>query len=288
MLDRRTRIACRPNGSNFGHRPSDYAAKPRHYNLGMPPQSDSAIVLMRLDYSESSQVIVFFTRDHGKVRAIAKGVKRGTKARFAVGVDLLDVGRIVFSSRVDGPALATLTEWKPSRTLFGLRERLARLRSAEYVAEVTGHLTEDHDPHPQLFDALLGTLQALADADDTLPWLVSFQLILLSEVGLLPRFDGCVLCGRESDLTHFSAHQGGLVCRNCEPGQIEKRRVSERTRRALQLATAEVTEDPAAARLSEMPPGGFALLNYHIAHLIGREPRLAASILSPQRQRLVE
>ena len=47
---------------------------------------DQAIVLGRLDYSETSQVHVLFAREHGKVRAIAKGIKRGTKKRFAAAV----------------------------------------------------------------------------------------------------------------------------------------------------------------------------------------------------------
>ena len=55
----------------------------------MPLVKDEAIVLRRLDSSESSQVLVFFTREHGPQRLIAKGIKRGTKQRFATGIDLL-------------------------------------------------------------------------------------------------------------------------------------------------------------------------------------------------------
>ena len=100
--------------------------------------SDSAVVLTRLDYSETSQVIVLLTRAHGKVRAIAKGIKRGTKKRFAAGIDLLDVGQVVVSSRYErGPGLATVTEWKQTRSLSGLREKLFRIQGAQYVAEIT-------------------------------------------------------------------------------------------------------------------------------------------------------
>jgi DNA repair protein RecO len=86
--------------------------------------SDDAVVLARLDYSETSQVIVLFTRSYGKVRAIAKGIKRHTKTRFAVGIDLLDIGHVVVSAHPDrSAALATVTEWNPAASLSGLREK---------------------------------------------------------------------------------------------------------------------------------------------------------------------
>ena len=47
--------------------------------------ADQAVVLLRYDYSETSQIVALMTRDHGVVRAIAKGIKRGTKTRFATG-----------------------------------------------------------------------------------------------------------------------------------------------------------------------------------------------------------
>jgi DNA repair protein RecO (recombination protein O) len=98
----------------------------------MPLIRDEAVVLGRLDYSETSQVIVVLTRAHGKLRAIAKGIKRGTRARFAVGIDLLDVGTLVASGRSERDGgLATVTEWRQTRSLSGLRERLSRIEAAE-------------------------------------------------------------------------------------------------------------------------------------------------------------
>jgi len=247
------------------------------YDAVMSAISDSAVVLKRLDYSETSQVIVFFTREHGKVRAIAKGIKRSTKTRFAVGIDLLDVGRLVVSSRQErGATLATLTEWKQTRSLSGLREKLHRIHAAEYIADITAQLTEDWDPHAAVFDALLSAFEMLADADEPLAETVAFQLALLESVGSVPRFDVCVLCGRSQDLTYFSSFEGGMVCRHCEPAQIEKREVSARTLQALR------------GRPSASLVGAFDVLNYHIAHSIGREPALAAKLVPPAKRRLID
>ena len=238
---------------------------------------DSAVVLRRLDYSETSQIIVFFTREHGKIRAIGKGLKRSTKTRFAVGLDLLDMGTLVASSRQErGGTLATVIEWKQTRSLSGLRDQLSRINGAQYAGEITGSLTEDWDPHPDLFEALVAVLAELATASAPLAAVVRYQSTLLRSVGSWPRFDSCVLCGRRTDLTHFSSFEGGMVCRHCEPGQIEKREVARPTLRELQRGG-----------LSESITGPFDLLNYHIAHLMGREPLLAAKLIPATQRRTV-
>ncbi len=254
----------------------------------MPNICDDAVVLARLDYSETSQILVLFTREHGKVRAIAKGIKRGTKTRFAAAIDLLDVGRITLSSRQERAAnLATVTEWKQTKSLGGLREKLHRIRGAEYAAEVTAQLTEDWDPHVELFDALITALGKLAESSEPLGPVVAYQLHLLESIGSLPRFDACVRCGRVSDLTHFSSIEGGMICRHCEPGQVEKWEVSTSTLEALErLANRGLESAPAEARGSLS--GAFGVLDYHIAHLMGREPSLASKLVPPARRRMVE
>jgi DNA repair protein RecO (recombination protein O) len=235
----------------------------------MPLIRDQAVVLARLDYSETSQVIVLFTREHGKVRAIAKGIKRGTKQRFAAGIDLLDIGSVNLSARQERQAsLATVTEWRQTRSLSGLREKLHRIQAGQYLAEITAALTEDWDPHERLFDSLLSALSVLADAPEPLEQTTGYQRVLLTEIGSWPRFDACVLCGRTEQLTHFSSFEGGAVCRHCEPVQVEKREVGLKTLAWL----ANGRPCPSWA-----PP--FELLDYHIAHLMGREPKVSASLL---------
>ncbi len=299
---------------------------------------DQAVVLARFDYSETSQVIVLLTRQHGKVRAIAKGIKRGTRNRFAVGIDLLDIGQVVASSRQERSAnLATVTEWKQTHSLSGLREKLFRIHGAEYMAEVTGHLTEDWDPHVELFDALVAALLALCEAPEPLTPVVAYQLRLLESIGSQPGFDTCLRCGRSNDLTHFSSLEGGVICRHCEPGQVEKWAVSPATlailttmaRRSVQRSrvawprlrghvdreterapvcgtdfpvgqmtdwkvgpTDATHETAGGARPTTAGYGSlvgpFATLNYHIAHLMGREPLLASKLVPPARRRVVE
>ncbi len=251
----------------------------------MPLIRDAAVVLGRIDYSESSQILVLFTREHGKVRAIAKGAKRSTKTRFAPGVDLLDIGTVIFSVRHErAEGLATLTEWKQTQSLSGLREKLDRINAAQYAAEVTARLTEDWDPHVDLFDELIDTLKSLSESKEVLEWVVRYQLALLDKIGSLPRFDACVNCGREGELTHFSSFEGGLICRSCEVGQVEKWEIAPSTIELLNLP-----DGGAAPRLSNEKDlqSAFSLLNYHLAHLMGMEPRLAESLVPTQRRRRI-
>lgn len=240
----------------------------------MQPIKDDAIVLRRLDFSETSQVLAVFTRRHGKVRLIAKGVKRSTKTRFATAIDLLECGAIVFSSRASrGAELANLIEWKQTAPMSGLRSRLERLYAAQYLAGITADLTEDWDPHPGLFQGLWEALEGLQDADDVLPIAVHFQCVLLRDVGSMPRFDACMACSRPMPTPgpiHFSSLEGGLVCRDCEAARSEK---YELARAALAWLTGRPHDATGLAQ-------AFGVLDYHLAHLIGRKPALSATLLS--------
>src|SRR5438552_19214246 len=114
---------------------------------------DDAIVLRRLDYSETSQILLIFCRELGAQRLIAKGIKRGTKTRVAVGVDLLEFGTIVLSRRSTADAqLGTITESPQHATFPHLRRDLLRPYSAQYAAEPTAPPTNSADPHPTLFN----------------------------------------------------------------------------------------------------------------------------------------
>jgi DNA repair protein RecO (recombination protein O) len=249
----------------------------------MPVIRDEAVVLGRLDYSENSQILVLFTREHGKARSIAKGIRRGTKTRFAAGIDLLDVGAVILNARQErGEALASLTEWRQTEALSGLRERLPRLHAALYAAELTSRLTEDWDPHERLFDYLLKTLRDLCTAEEALTATVRFQIALLRDIGAQPRFDACVACGRNRELTHFSSFEGGLICRNCEAVRVEKREVGPNT---IALLRGQRKDAP---RSETLLAAAFSLLNYHLAHLMSREPALANHVVPPRLQRRVE
>ncbi len=228
------------------------------------------MVLRRLDYSETSQVIAVFTREHGQQRLIAKGIKRGTKSRVAVGVDLLELGSVVFSAHPGkDDVLGIMTEWRQTESFPHLRSDLAKLYAAQYAAEVCSQLTETGDPHPILFDAIAELFAALA-SKSALMGLVPFLQAMLREIGLRPDWERCASCGRAETATgqgvYFSSHQGGVICRDCEPAIVEKRRVTPSAIRCLRKEAVEDSDDL---------PGAFDVLDYHLRETMARPARLS-------------
>ena len=203
----------------------------------MAPIKDQAVVLGRLDYSETSQVVTVFTRAQGAHRLLAKGVKRGTKKRFAPGIDLLERGAVVFlpSTRAEG-GLGTLIEWRQEDAYLALRSRLRAWYAAQYGAQITLAMTEQADPHPELFDALVALLTGLCGPGSALGQVVQYQRALLRSAGLWPDLTRCVVCDRPAPperSAYCSIRQGGLVCRSCRPNCPDARLLDSATLEAL-------------------------------------------------------
>lgn len=225
---------------------------------------DEAIVLRRLDYSETSQVLLLFTRMHGAIRVIAKGAKRSTKTRFVPGIDLLERGQVVFIRSGRGEnRLGTLAEWRQSEAHLGLRLNLARWYAGQYAAEITAMMLEDEDPHGELFEALCEFLSSANTADAVAPLVARFQSVLLKTVGLWPELQRCVLCGRAGAAgksAQFAVAQGGLVCSACSPRAGEVRKVDAATLNALNTAVFDESQSKRAV----------VLLDEAIRHAVGR------------------
>ncbi|UCD28559.1 MAG: DNA repair protein RecO, partial [Planctomycetota bacterium] len=237
---------------------------------------DRAIVLRRLDYSETSQVLVLFTRLHGSQHLIAKGVKRGTKNKFSTGIDLLEHGQLVFLAKSDThQGLGTLTECQQTNAYLGLRCNMQRWYCGQYAAEITAAMTEVGDPHPDVFDALADLLGSLCTSEHALPLLVEYQCALLAEAGLWPDLTRCVNCDRtapQGRSAYYVAHQGGLICSNCQGSLADKRRISAATLSALRQ------RDFNNASVSD----AFNILDYTISIAMNRQPALTKFIRAGQ------
>jgi DNA repair protein RecO (recombination protein O) len=235
----------------------------------MPAIKDQAVALRRLDYSETSQVLLFLTREHGPRRLLAKGIKRSTKKKPAAGIDLLEHGLLEFSSRAGGDSgLGMLMEWQQVNIYLGLRTGLDRLYAAQYAAEVTAGMVEEADPHPEVFDALVGLLEGLVAGGEALPLLTRYQATLLAGVGLWPDLTRCMLCDKPAPpgrAGFFSAGQGGLICRDCVNRVPEKTKVNASILDALRKGEFDNTT----------APGSFEFLDYTFTHILARRPELS-------------
>lgn len=182
----------------------------------MPTYRDEAIVLRKLDYGEADQIYTLLTRGHGKVGAIAKGVRR-PNSRLAPALDLfarIDVllasGRnldvVAQAERLPGPRV----EADPDLTAH-----------AALVAELAERVTEDRHPLEGLYDLTSVALHDLAVEPDPRRATAWFLMQALELLGFGPQLQACASCERElaPAPAAFSAAAGGLLCDRCaDPG----------------------------------------------------------------------
>lgn len=238
----------------------------------MSTEKATALVLRTTDWSESSRIATLWTREFGKVRALAKGSRR-LKSNFENALDLLTLCRIVFL-RKSSDSLDLLTEAQVIQRFPRLRTDLAALYAAYYVAELLAEGTRDYDPHPLLFDEALDTLQTLGGAECG-PRVARFEMVLLREMGYSPVLDHCAGCGGsvlETELA-FSVAANGVLCRRCRGGQRDSRPLPPSTWRTLQelAAPGDGWRRPWSAQVrAEVRQ----LLGQYLTYLLGRRPRL--------------
>jgi len=153
-------------------------------------QKTEAMVIRVADFSETSRVVTLFSRDFGKIAAMAKGGRR-LKGPFEAALDLLATCQIVFL-RKSTDVLDLLTEAKLISRFRPPSRNLDSLYAGYYVAELLSGLTEDYDPYPVLYDQANLALQRLAEDVDVRPVLLRFEMVLLREIGQMPSVDRCV------------------------------------------------------------------------------------------------
>jgi DNA repair protein RecO (recombination protein O) len=251
---------------------------------------DLAICIRDIDYSETSQIVTLFTRQAGKLNAIAKGSKR-PKSKFGGPIEILSFGEIVFSDS-SREKLSTLTEFQQQNLIHAHKDLFA-LNCCLFGAELINKLTHDFDPHPALFDSFLQFLQNVSKHQSSsikhqhiLRLLILFQLSLLKEIGLQLIFSHCVNCktrysaGRlttEMQNTryegYFSSSARGLICRDCEVSFPDKIKLS---RKALQcLANTTLLSNIDEKILNEIEK----VLIHHLTQTLGYPPKMSKHIL---------
>jgi len=174
---------------------------------------DRAVVVRTHKLGEADRIVVLLTAEHGKVRAIAKGIRK-TKSRFGGRLEpLTHVSLLLYQGReLDIVSQAETID--PTRPLM---EDLDRLTQGLALLEAVDRLTPDREPVPDLYRMLVGALRTLATRPSELVVPAFFWKVLASE-GLRPELDRCVRCGTEGPLVAFDLDEGGTLCRTCRQG----------------------------------------------------------------------
>lgn len=177
---------------------------------------DVGVVLRTYKLRESDRIVVLHTAEHGKVRAVAKGVRK-TKSRFGARLEPMShVSVLLYRGR----ELDIVSQAESVTSLAPLLSSLDRMSQGMAVIEAVDQLSIEREPNHRLYTMLVGVLGAIADRPSPLN-VAAFYWKLLAAEGLSPVLDGCVRCGgREPDvqLVAFDLAEGGVLCRSCRSG----------------------------------------------------------------------
>lgn len=181
----------------------------------MPIQKSEAILLGRQDLRETSLILVFYTKDFGKIKGIVRGV-RGPHAQYSGGsLEIFAHDEIVFYERRRSE-LFTVSQCDLVEFFNPVRESLERLAYASYIVELLDSVTTLGEKNGDVFDLLLNSLRLLGG--DSSPKRVAriFEIKLLGLLGMMPALDMCANCSGKVDASaKFSFRNGGLICRSC-------------------------------------------------------------------------
>ena len=249
----------------------------------MSAEKSEALVIRQVDFSETSRVVTLFTRDFGKISALAKGARR-LKGPFESALDLLARCQIVFL-RKSSSGLDLLTEAKLlDRFQPGSRD-LVGLYGGYYVAELLASLSEEYDPHPTWYDEAARTLDRLEKSDNSRLAIIRFELVTLREIGQLPSLENCVVCGAGAGIDSefgFWVSQGGLICRNCRPQEYQQQSVQPGTVALLRRLSGESDASidrlaVSAVQLQQMRQ----FMTTAISYVLGHRPKMLRYLQSP-------
>ncbi|OYP37504.1 DNA repair protein RecO [Rhodopirellula sp. MGV] len=240
----------------------------------MAAEQTTAIVLRTIEFSETSLVVHLLTRDFGQIAALAKGARR-PKSSFEGSLDLLAVCRVVLI-RKSSDALDLLTEAKLQRRFRGAEKSLQRLYAGYYIAEMLRLLTDNHDPHPALYDAALDALGQIDGTGNPATALLGFDCAALRLLGHAPTTRSCADCGNvvpRLGRLPFAPFAGGVVCKSCRSRQMSIINLALESIEQLEVMLAPHTRQP--VRVSAPVYGELrSMLNRYIQAILGTMPRM--------------
>src|ERR671925_258262 len=177
----------------------------------MPLYKEQGIVLRSVKLGEADKIVSILTQGSGKIRAVAKGIRR-TNSKFGARLEpLTHVSLLLYRGR----SLDTITQAEIVSPFRRIRSDLDLIAAGETMLEAVDKVAEEHERNVRLFLLLLSGLRALDSGPrDAAAVAESFLLKLLSLSGFHPSLTACAVCGRR-DPELFSSGQGGAVCVGC-------------------------------------------------------------------------
>ena len=246
---------------------------------GMPLYKEQGVVLRSQKLGEADKIVTVMTQGSGKVRAVAKGIRK-TNSRFGARLEpFTHVSLMVYRGR---GALDTVSQAEIVSSFPSLRDDLDRFAAGETMLEAVDKVAEEHERNVRLFMLLLTGLRALdAGPKDAAAVTESFLLKMLSLSGFHPSLTACAVCGRPAP-ERFASGQGGAVC--VSDADLDAGPVSTQALEHLAMLggtgmveAGETSVDPRTRREARGLLFGFA--EYHLERRMKSLPILARSLV---------
>ena len=226
------------------------------------------IVLRTYDLKEADKIVVLFSREHGVVRGVAKGVKR-LKSRFGSSLEPFSIIKATYN----GKESAELFNIERTDLIESNFAAASVPSSLETLTELTGFLlalSPPGDPNEALFRMVRRVLGAAVREPEKMELLaLYFEVWLLRLTGFLPEFGRCSSCGRDFDdgTKAGLTSQMAVVCSNC--GRIAPERELSRSRR--DIAASAISQAPEAfAADNQHDVGDVVALSSFLVRMIGQ------------------
>lgn len=205
-------------------------------------------MIRQRDLGEADRIVLLYTRERGKVSAVAKGTKR-PRSKLAGSLQLFAHASVQLAA---GRSLEVATQARAIDAHYHLRRDMKRYAHACYVAELLDALTDEGLADEELFDVLVSTLGAMDSGGDPGTLVRSFELKLMGRLGYGPELEWCVSCGGAvgGKDRGFSVTQGGVLCGRCLAAG-EGARLSTAGLRAMRDLSELGTEVIAGRRLNQ-------------------------------------
>jgi DNA repair protein RecO (recombination protein O) len=241
----------------------------------------AAVVIGSFPLGESDRAVTFYTREHGRVRGVARAARR-IRSRFGGALELFTLGELVFFD-TGRSELVRIDHFDVRDPLASLREDLDRLGHASWIVECVTRLTGERDRHPALYGLVLRGLRAMAVAPRPARVAVCFAARALDLLGYRPRLDACGGCNRRYPFTAAALDEAGLVCGACARAGLAATPVSAAAVTALSGFRARSWEEGLAMPMGRVEAELRAVLESHMSRLIGHPTRSAKFLREVQR-----
>ncbi len=183
-----------------------------------------AVVLRRTDFAEADRLVTLYTRDFGKLKAIAKGARK-PQSRKTGHVELFMRSKFLIAT---GKDLGIITQAEMVEAYAPLRDDLIKATYASYAVELLDRFTVEEDKNLSLYKLIADGLGWFAYTDDFLLAARYYELHLLELSGFQPQLFFCVSCGEniEERDQFFSAELGGVLCLDCHEADRRAKPIS--------------------------------------------------------------